>query len=41
MEAGKEWDCQAVVLEATEMGFPIYAAMGFRTVTRYAAFIAS
>ena len=41
VEAGREWSCQAVVLEATEMGFPIYAAMGFRTVTHYTAFIAN
>ena len=40
VEAGKEWDCRAVILEATEMGFPVYAKMGFRTITRYAAFIA-
>jgi hypothetical protein len=27
-----------VVLQASEMGFPIYRAMGFRTVVRYAIF---
>ena len=40
VDAGREWGCQAVILEATEMGFPVYADMGFRTITRYVAFIA-
>jgi GNAT superfamily N-acetyltransferase len=38
VEAGMVWGCKAVLLEATEMGFPLYVAMGFRTVTRYVGF---
>lgn len=38
VEAGRAWDCDAIVLQASEMGFPIYAAMGFRTVVEYAVF---
>jgi len=33
--AGRAWGCTAIVLQASEMGFPIYEAMGFRTVVRY------
>jgi GNAT superfamily N-acetyltransferase len=36
--SGRAWGCEVVVLQATEMGFPIYRAMGFRTVVRYAIF---
>ena len=36
--AGRAWGSEVVVLQATEMGFPIYRAMGFRTVVRYAIF---
>lgn len=36
--AGREWRCETTVLQASEMGYPIYAAMGFRTVVRYAQF---
>ena len=36
--AGRAWGCDKVVLQASEMGFPMYRAMGFRTVVRYAIF---
>jgi GNAT superfamily N-acetyltransferase len=36
--AGRVWGCATVVLQASEMGFPMYRAMGFRTVLRYAIF---
>jgi GNAT superfamily N-acetyltransferase len=36
--AGRAWGCDMVVLQASEMGFPMYRAMGFRTVVRYAIF---
>jgi GNAT superfamily N-acetyltransferase len=35
---GRDWGCETVVLQASEMGFPVYRAMGFRTVVRYALF---
>jgi GNAT superfamily N-acetyltransferase len=36
--AGRAWGCGTVVLQASDMGFPIYRAMGFRTIVRYAIF---
>jgi acetyltransferase (GNAT) family protein len=36
--AGRAWSCDTVVLQASDMGFPIYRAMGFRTIVRYAIF---
>jgi GNAT superfamily N-acetyltransferase len=36
VSAGREWGCDTIVLQASEMGFPVYQAMGFRTVVRYA-----
>ena len=38
VEAGRAWGCDTIVLQASEMGFPIYAAMGFRTVVEYTVF---
>ncbi len=36
--AAREWGSQAVVLQASEMGLPVYRAMGFREVVEYARF---
>jgi GNAT superfamily N-acetyltransferase len=41
VEAGRDWGCDAVLLEATEMGYAVYEAMGFQTITRYVAFAKS
>ncbi len=38
VDAGRAWGCDTIVLQASEMGFPIYAAMGFRTVVEYTVF---
>jgi GNAT superfamily N-acetyltransferase len=32
------WGCHSVVLQSSEMAFPVYQKMGFRTITRYAVF---
>lgn len=36
--AGRAWGCGAIALQASDMGLPIYAAMGFRTVVEYTVF---
>jgi GNAT superfamily N-acetyltransferase len=36
--AGRAWGCETIVLQASEMGFPVYRTMGFRTVVSYALF---
>lgn len=33
--AGRAWGCNTSVLQATQMGIPVYERMGFRTVVRY------
>lgn len=38
VNAGREWGCDVIALQATEMGFSSYARMGFKTVVRYATF---
>lgn len=35
---GREWGCDTIVLQSSEMGFSLYSAMGFRTVVSYATF---
>ncbi len=35
IEAGRQWGSAAAVLQASEMGEPVYRSMGFRTVTGY------
>lgn len=36
--AGHDWGCAAVVLQSSEMGYPVYLAMGFAVLNRYAVF---
>jgi len=36
--AGRAWGTDTIALQASEMGFSLYAAMGFRTVVPYASF---
>jgi GNAT superfamily N-acetyltransferase len=38
VEAGREWGCEAAVLQASEMGEPVYRAMGFQTVAGYVTY---
>jgi predicted acetyltransferase len=38
VQAGREWGCAAATLQASEMGEPVYRAMGFETVARYVTF---
>ncbi len=38
VDAGRDWGCDTVVLQSSEMGFPMYRDMGFRTVVRYATY---
>lgn len=38
VDAGRSWGCDTVVLQSSEMGFPMYLDMGFRTVVRYATY---
>ncbi len=32
VDAAREWGCPLVVLQSSEMGFPVYSAMGFRVI---------
>lgn len=34
VDAGREWGCPLVVLQSSEMGRPVYAAMGFTVIDR-------
>jgi GNAT superfamily N-acetyltransferase len=34
VDAGRTWGCPLVVLQSSEMGFPVYAAMGFTVIDR-------
>jgi GNAT superfamily N-acetyltransferase len=36
--ASRAWGCREIVLQSSEMGFPMYGQMGFRTVVSYAVF---
>ncbi len=36
--AGRDWGCDTIVLQASQMGLPVYRAMGFRTVVAYTEF---
>jgi GNAT superfamily N-acetyltransferase len=38
IDAGREWGSRAAVLQASEMGEPVYEAMGFRTVAGYVSY---
>jgi GNAT superfamily N-acetyltransferase len=38
--AGREWGSEAAILQASEMGEPVYRAMGFQTVTGYVTYAA-
>ena len=39
VSVAREWGCRAVVLQASQMGFPVYRAMGFESVVEYARFM--
>jgi GNAT superfamily N-acetyltransferase len=36
IDQARAWGSSAVLLQATDMGYPLYAAMGFRTITQIA-----
>lgn len=38
VSAARSWGLDAVFLQASEMGFPLYESMGFRTVISYAVY---
>ncbi len=40
VEAGRAWGCDTIVLQASDMGLPVYERMGFRTVISYETFAA-
>ena len=38
VDGARSWGCEAIVLQSSEMGFPMYLAMGFSTVVRYVTY---
>jgi len=38
VEAARAWGCSAVVLQASELGYPVYLQMGFEPVVEYSRF---
>ncbi len=38
IDAIRGWGCEAVVLQASAMGYPVYRSMGFEEIVRYARF---
>ena len=38
VDRAREWQCRAVVLQASDMGYGLYAKMGFKTVVEYAGY---
>jgi GNAT superfamily N-acetyltransferase len=38
IDAIRGWGCTSAVLQSSEMGYPVYRAMGFEEVTRYVRF---
>ncbi len=39
VDAIRGWGCTSAVLQSSEMGYPVYRAMGFEEVTRYVRFV--
>jgi len=39
LDAIRAWGCTSAVLQSSEMGYPVYRAMGFVEVTRYIRFV--
>lgn len=35
VDAGRGWGCRLVVLQSSEMGFPVYTAMGFEVIDHF------
>lgn len=38
VRAGRDWGCETIVLQSSEMGFSMYRSMGFRTAVSYVTF---
>jgi GNAT superfamily N-acetyltransferase len=38
VEVGRRWRCRSAILQASEMGLPVYRAMGFTEIARYVEF---
>jgi len=39
VQQARDWGCWAVTLQATQMGLPVYRAMGFQTVVEYITYL--